>query len=174
MTSKLCLKCKNLKLTYEFSKDSYRKDGLQAWCKKCQASHTKQRYHSNLEVRKQAKKAQDKYRLENKDKVLALNKEWYEKNPRKRKEYFIRFKFNLSLEEYDAILLSQNGLCAICRETEKTANRSLAIDHCHKTGTIRGLLCGNCNQGIGKFKDDTSLLENAILYLQKVNKKCAV
>lgn len=62
------------------------------------------------------------------------------------------------------MLREQGGTCAICHGTE-TVGR-LAVDHCHSTGRVRGLLCTNCNQAIGKLKDDSQLLRNAINYLE--------
>jgi len=68
--------------------------------------------------------------------------------------------------------LKQNGKCAICKkpETRKTGNkiRELSIDHCHKTGKVRGLLCDSCNNGLGRFKDSVKLLESALKYLKLV------
>lgn len=65
----------------------------------------------------------------------------------------------------------QHNKCAICgnKETKKLHGKvvSLAVDHCHKTGKVRGLLCQNCNHGIGMLKDDPKLLKNAIIYLSK-------
>ena len=65
---------------------------------------------------------------------------------------------------YEELLGEQAGACAICGLAETTGRR-LAIDHDHKTGRIRGLLCSNCNRGIGHLKDDTRLLSKAIEYL---------
>lgn len=65
----------------------------------------------------------------------------------------------------------QNGLCGICGELEtafmKTKVMYLAVDHDHNTGEIRGLLCNNCNNGLGRFNDDVKLLQNAIAYIEK-------
>lgn len=65
----------------------------------------------------------------------------------------------------------QNGLCAICGNPEKAFMKTkvmyLAIDHNHKTGEIRGLLCTNCNNGLGRFKDNIDLLNKAIAYIEK-------
>jgi protein-arginine kinase activator protein McsA len=78
----------------------------------------------------------------------------------------IKYCFNLTLAEYNHIFSLQNGLCAICGKKCKTGQR-LAVDHNHKTGKIRGLLCRNCNTGIGFFSDEISLLVNAISYLKE-------
>jgi hypothetical protein len=75
-------------------------------------------------------------------------------------------------EKYEEILKYQNNVCAICgkKESAKSSKgnkiKELAVDHSHKTGIIRGLLCMSCNRGLGCFYDDTSLLEKAIKYLE--------
>ena len=58
--------------------------------------------------------------------------------------------------------------CALCGERFTTANPSV-VDHCHKTGNVRGLLCMNCNQGLGKFKDNVDFLASAAMYLHYRN-----
>ena len=78
--------------------------------------------------------------------------------------------FGLSLNDYQDMLEKQGGTCAICGSPETqlrygTLSR-LAVDHCHITGTVRGLLCSKCNLGLGKFKDNWVLVENAMEYLQ--------
>jgi len=77
-----------------------------------------------------------------------------------------------SAEEYQALRDKQNGRCAICGVHE--GHRScrgrkcrLAIDHDHRTGVTRGLLCNNCNRGLGRFKDSVALLEAAVRYLKR-------
>lgn len=85
--------------------------------------------------------------------------------PEQARKWNMKAKFGITPEEYDVMLNKQNGVCAICSNTCRSGRR-LAIDHCHKTGKIRGLLCGECNNGIGKLKDDPSLLRKAITYLE--------
>lgn len=68
---------------------------------------------------------------------------------------------------YDSLLKSQGGRCAICGGLNDS--RRLAIDHCHNTGKIRGLLCRACNTGLGSFRDDPHLMLSAIAYLSSVN-----
>jgi len=69
-------------------------------------------------------------------------------------------KYGLSAAEYNAMVITQDGRCAICG-----AVGELSIDHCHTAGNVRGLLCGTCNTGLGMFKDDPKLLHRAIDYL---------
>ena len=73
----------------------------------------------------------------------------------------------MTVEQYDAMLIGQNYVCAICNKSEKSSTKGvLFIDHDHKTGKVRGLLCDTCNRGLGYFYDDKSLLRNAVEYLK--------
>ena len=72
--------------------------------------------------------------------------------------------YQVTPEQYEAMNRKQEGLCAICREPNNSG-WSLAVDHNHTTGKVRGLLCTRCNRGIGYFKDDPSRLARAIEYL---------
>jgi hypothetical protein len=77
----------------------------------------------------------------------------------------LKKRYGLTLADYDALLAEQGGVCAICRSPPTSIR--LAVDHCHATGTVRGLLCTNCNQAIGKLNDSPELLRSAINYLNK-------
>lgn len=72
-------------------------------------------------------------------------------------------KYGLSLIEYKAMFESQTGRCAICKSAPTL--KRLSVDHDHKTGAVRGLLCTNCNLGLGNFKDDQEILKAASDYL---------
>ena len=72
--------------------------------------------------------------------------------------------FNITVEEYETIFLHQKGKCALCAREPK--NLRLAIDHDHKTGQIRGLLCMWCNKAIGFFRDDPEIVERIVAYFQ--------
>lgn len=100
-----------------------------------------------------------------------------EKNREKCREYARRYyhthkaicrtrarlnKYNLTDDDYSALKMIQNGLCAICME-----KHPLHIDHCHHTGVVRGLLCKKCNFGLGYFNDAPKNLLAAIKYLEK-------
>jgi hypothetical protein len=77
--------------------------------------------------------------------------------------YQLRRKFGMTVAEYDAMLVRQCGRCALCGKEPN--GKALAVDHCHTTGVNRGLLCGNCNQGIGKLHDDPDFIRLAATYL---------
>lgn len=74
-------------------------------------------------------------------------------------------QYGLTPAAYDTMLCGQNGVCAICEEPEKVEGRSLAVDHDHATGAVRGLLCTYCNTALGKFRDSVELLARAQSYL---------
>lgn len=79
----------------------------------------------------------------------------------------ILMKYNMPDGGYDGMLTAQGGKCAICGSSEaRSRSDKFHIDHCHKTGVVRGLLCGPCNTGIGKLNDDPELLKIAIKYLE--------
>jgi hypothetical protein len=77
----------------------------------------------------------------------------------------LKRNFGLSYEEYLKILNFQKNKCAICGKTQKENKRMLSVDHDHKTLKLRGIVCANCNHGLGNFKDDITVLTNAIKYL---------
>ena len=79
--------------------------------------------------------------------------------------------YGISLQDYNELLTKQNGRCSICGVNNngyyRKKPRAFAVDHCHTTSKIRGLLCSDCNTGIGLLKDNIDLLNNAIKYLNK-------
>lgn len=86
----------------------------------------------------------------------------------KRKADLKKF-YGITLEDYDRILAAQGGKCAICGadEPDKTGYRKhFDVDHCVSTGRIRGIICTNCNNALGRFQHDENLLMKAIMYLR--------
>lgn len=96
----------------------------------------------------------------------AAMRAWRAKNPERDRSNQLRSLYGISAEEYDRMLAAQRGVCAICAGP-CTTGRRLAVDHCHRTGIVRGLLCAMCNTAIGKMRDDPDLLRAAALYLEK-------
>ena len=86
-----------------------------------------------------------------------LSREWRKKNPQKRRHQTrkgnLKWKFGLTVEQYDAMVAAQGGLCALCRCPERKLAKRLAVDHCHVTGVVRDLLCGPCNVVLGYIEN---------------------
>jgi hypothetical protein len=114
----------------------------------------------------------------------AYSRRWRERHPerhheRQRKQLarperpsamrkaHLRRAYGLSLEDYEQLVASHEGRCAICKHSEVG---NLPVDHDHKTGRIRGLLCQRCNRAIGMFKDSPELCDAAAHYLRKHRK----
>lgn len=77
----------------------------------------------------------------------------------------LRQRYGITDEVFQTMLLGQNNKCKICSVHNST--KPLCVDHSHTTNSVRGLLCGTCNKGLGRFKDDVKLLTLAIEYLTK-------
>ena len=152
---KKCIRCNQEKTTSEFHKDSSAKSGLYAYCKECARAKTA------------AWKAADPER----------SRESQRRSREKRPEVYwaknLRDHFGITVEQYQQMFDEQHGCCAVCglAETEihpkSNRLRRLAVDHCHDTGRIRGLLCNRCNRAIGLFRDSADVIRGAIAYLEK-------
>jgi hypothetical protein len=106
-------------------------------------------YKQRPEVKKQAALRVKELRAKKKDDI-----EWNEKHRVKYRAAHLKRLYKLSVAEYDAILIKQNGLCAICREAEtqpRHPSGRLCVDHDHKSGKVRALLCGRCNRSLGHY-----------------------
>ena len=102
----------------------------------------------------------------NRERIREYKRE-YAKNPAVRRahhEYQVRRKYGLEPHEYAAIKKAQGGKCAICQRATGRTKR-LAVDHCHKTRAVRGLLCSPCNHALGHLRDDPAAFQRAIDYL---------
>lgn len=120
-----------------------------------------------LRDKEKYKEYQKQYRAKNKKKASDSIKEWKKNNFTKHKDLVYMNLYGITHGEYLKMLFIQNEVCRICKE-ECPSGRNLAVDHDHKTGEIRGLLCGRCNRGLGYFKDDPLLLREAAWYLFKL------
>jgi len=111
--------------------------------------------------------AQKTYYQKNKKKLLKQVSEYKKKNRDKYRFYTLRSRtVKITFEQYKAIY-SNNPKCYIC--SRKQTSKKLCIDHDHKTGKVRGLLCNKCNRALGLFQDSSKLLKKAVRYLE--NKK---
>jgi hypothetical protein len=80
-----------------------------------------------------------------------------------RKAYVLQWRYGITLEEYEKLLEKQGGGCALCGKAKK--KKPLHVDHCHKTGKVRGLLCPPCNRAVGVLGDSKEALEKVVAYL---------
>lgn len=132
-------------------------------CKDCQIEKPLSEFHNN----KQAKDGKQYY-----CKPCQLTK--VSKIPNHRanvRKGSLKKRYGITPEDYDDLFRKQKGVCDICQlpEPETSKREYLCIDHDHKTGIVRGLLCHDCNIGIGKFKDDIQRLKSAIFYIEKTD-----
>ena len=151
---KECKKCNIFKELEEFPKDKHLHDGRRNTCKTCT-------YEFNL-----------RYRQKYANKYKEYSERWRKKNPKAatdsgRRGNWRKAGIILTTEQYDAMLVEQEGRCLICRAHVDELPKTLVVDHCHITGRIRGLLCDRCNVGIGKMNDDPELLRRAAGYLEQ-------
>jgi hypothetical protein len=124
------------------------KDGYTSRCRECIKSKSKEYWNRNSVSRKSQQK---EYRKKFPDVVRG----------KRLREY------GISLDTYNFILKSQNGGCSICGGPSGYPSGSFAVDHDHLTGLVRGLLCRNCNAGIGLFDDNPENIDKASAYLRK-------
>jgi hypothetical protein len=138
-------------------------------CTKCRKKLPKTSFHKKRAECKLCIKVQHKkYVLENPEKRKQAHDNWYKRSKKHKSEYYqknhIKTKakiYDISVEELTNLFNKSNGICAICNKKS-----NLSVDHDHKTGKVRGLLCPRCNFGIGNLGDDITILKSAIEYLK--------
>lgn len=105
------------------------------------------------------------------EKLRALIDGYEERYPGKRarilRNWSLKNKYGITIQQYEELFDAQDGVCAICRKPQSDGRKKmLAVDHDHKTGVVRGLLCSPCNLGLGIVGDDIAGLEAVIVYLK--------
>ena len=141
---KRCPQCKNTKKLDEFYDSGLSNNGKASHCKICSKI---------LEV-----------------KFRASKEERHEKYMNRREQVFaakLKRKFGITIEEYNLKLNNQDYKCAICEKTNIENGKNLAVDHCHKTGKVRDLLCANCNAAVGFVNENPIVAEKIAIYIRK-------
>jgi hypothetical protein len=149
------------------------------------AEYMRRWYHAN---RERLNEASREYGRTHKDQIREQNKRYRDAHKEQTGEYNKRARVRnqsrhlmlthgLSRDDYDAMLLAQNGKCAICgkcldsswpaKSSRGKASASPCVDHCHSTGKVRELLCVYCNLVLGNARDDTNILLGAAAYLDR-------
>lgn len=138
---KSCRVCGTLKPVSAYNKKASSKDGFRTDCRDCQKEYHRKRY--------------------------AANPERHKEIVRKNQRIYTAKQHGMGAEDLAALYDSENHSCAICGISEVDYGKYLAIDHCHTSGKVRGLLCTGCNTGLGNFKDNPEFLAKAITYLKE-------
>jgi Recombination endonuclease VII len=134
-----------------------------------------------LKNKERLKQYQAEYRKANRDKVNQRMMIWKKKNKdinkdkkkRNKKNSKLKYKYGITINDFDAMFVKQNKCCAIClKDLSDSAlmERYTHVDHCHRTGVVRGILCTGCNFTLGHCKDSVVILENCIKYLENGEK----
>ena len=152
--AKVCSKCKQEKNINKFYKKKINKDGLTYECNECHKKYYKTYYLKNKEeINIKRKPYFIEYAKLNKNKKRKYNK-----------NYHLKRRYGISAIQFEELLKKQNYKCSICKTNLN--NIKQCVDHCHTTEQIRGILCDNCNVGLGKFKDNEAIMLNALQYIK--------
>lgn len=153
MQTKICSRCKIDKPYSAYFKDNRRAIGIRCRCKECCALETQE------------------WREKNRSDYNSYVSMWRGENPERQHATEIKRRYGLSIERYNEMLAEQKLQCAICggqHDPSKKRGR-LYVDHDHKTGEVRALLCKKCNSAIGYFEENPDAMLKAIDYLKNHN-----
>jgi hypothetical protein len=161
---KKCTKCGVLRPLDEFYRASGTRDGLRGDCKTCFQARAKAR---NELIRKENVARAKKWRADNPERYRETQRRMRSTPQGKTRQRagYLKRKYGITIEQYDELLAAQGGRCAICRR-EPRPDISLHLDHDHESGQLRGVLCFRCNNALGDFDDEVSLLRAAVGYLE--------
>lgn len=135
-----CTKCGNILPVHKFYKNKSYRNGVYSQCKRCHSKASK-KYRSTAEYKSRVKKTNRIWRLQK--------------------------CYNMTLDDYDNMFKEQGGVCFICKKPE-TLNQRLCVDHSHKTGKVRKLLCNQCNRVLGYTEENVDLLREFIKYIERL------
>jgi 5-methylcytosine-specific restriction endonuclease McrA len=139
----------------------------------------RQRYREDPTYRERSRERNRRYRAAHRDKINEqkrrrwaldgeLRSKAYARRVKIQRKTHLKLTYGISVQEYEAMLAQQGGLCAICN---RKFDKPLHVDHCHATNAIRGLLCRNCNVGLGCYEDNPALFQRAKAYLKAFRQK---
>ena len=168
--SKLCSKCGECKPRTEFNKHLGKE---RAYCKSCHVASSTAWVNSNRERRRQYAR---EWAAKNKDRLKKYRKphEWAAMSPERKakkqayaKRRHLERKYGITPEQWQEMFDRQGGVCALCKIPGRVGKHGkLAVDHCHQTGRVRGLLCAACNVSLGNLGDTVDGLTNALNYVR--------
>lgn len=145
-TEKWCPRCEKVQPV-----DAFRKRGngrLKGWCSPCEATYQAE-HAGSAEGREQRRRARAGWNTRSHG-------------------YFLKYRYGITLADYEALLVVQGGRCAICATDKPGGNLTKwSVDHCHDSAKVRGLLCAACNMGIGQLGDDPGRMRAAADYIDR-------
>ena len=150
-TTKRCARCEQDLPRTDFTTDPRMRSGLKSYCRTCCKEDARKRRAANPERARELQRVAARRRY---------TTEW-------RREQALRHLYGLTLEQYESMLEAQSHRCAICRTDTPGGRGTWHVDHCHKTGAVRGLLCTGCNVGIGHLSHDPARLRAAAIYIEE-------
>lgn len=157
--SRQCSECQEVKSLQHFSIGKHiTKSGavtasFRRECKVCEVTKKRNHRHANPQY----------YREKGRIQVAK-------RTPEQKFKWMLSGQYGLTVEQYQAMIEAQNGVCAICREVPRHRSRTegrFLVDHCHTTGKVRGLLCHNCNVSIGLLKEDPVRIRALLAYVER-------
>jgi hypothetical protein len=173
--SKRCSHCQRMLPAGRFAANKSRRDGLQANCRGCAAEFYRQRREAVGKVVRERVDTPDGHKLCRRCGEVKPHAGWDRNSSAsdglstrckacraiEGREGHLKRQYGITVAERDAMIESQMRICSIC-----LTHPAVHVDHCHETGRVRGVLCFNCNSGIGKLGDDPDTLRRAIAYLE--------
>lgn len=114
-------------------------------------------------------KQSEAWRKKNLVRCAELTRMWHKRNPERSRDMYRCRKYKLKRGDFDKMFKDQDSKCAICGEVDPKGRGGFHVDHCHETEKVRGILCHNCNLGIGNLQHDPRIMRAALEYLLKAN-----
>lgn len=166
-TGKICRGCELDKPLSEYTKTNRNSSGYHARCRTCTSAQQKQWREANpgknAEYGRRWAERNPDYKKDEKFSSLEYRQQNYLKNGRNRA---LKLKYGITVDEFNVMLASQGGRCAICgRPDSGKLDSGMNVDHSHESGKVRGILCHYCNVGLGNFQDNPEILLSAADYL---------
>ncbi|MFF7644529.1 endonuclease domain-containing protein [Streptomyces canus] len=180
-SSKECRKCRRDLSLAAFARDKNRRDGLQVHCRECVAQYSAAHYRRRREAMGKSVREHvdvpDGHKLCRTCGEVKPHSDWHRNSTAsdglstrckacravQGRQDHLKREYGLTEAERDEMVASQMGLCVICLKAP-----AVHVDHCHKTGRVRGVLCFNCNSAIGKLGDDPDAVRRAAAYLEGI------
>ncbi len=169
---KHCLACGEEKMPPLFYDSKSARDGKRPICITCWKHK-----HYRMPEKNKAFRAKhlDRIRSEDRERIKSIEarqkkKEydltWRGRDKERRRDVLLKRNYGITLEQYNSMFEKQGGACFICKKPQSELKKTLAVDHCHRSGKVRSLLCAPCNKGLGCFKDNPALIKIAAAYLE--------